>query len=146
MGINVMKQSGFTLIELMITVVIVSILAAIAIPSYRDHVRQSNRADAKAVLLENAQFMERNLTEANRYDQTSAGATTALLYTQSPKTGTANYAMGFVSGSLAATTYTLQAVPSGSMTGDACGTLTLTHTGVKGVSGASLTATDCWNR
>lgn len=141
-----MKQSGFTLVELMITVVIVSILMAVAVPSYRSHVKQSNRADAKAILLENAQFMERNLTEANRYDQTSAGAATTLPYTQSPKTGTANYAISFASGSLAVATYTLQAVPSGNMTGDACGTLTLTHTGVKGVSGGTLTVADCWNR
>lgn len=141
-----MKHRGFTLIELMVTVAIVSILAAVALPSYRDHVRQSSRADAKAVLLDNTQFMERNLTEANRYDQTSAGAATALPYTQSPKTGTANYTIGFASGSLAATTYTLQAAPTGGMTGDACGTLTLTHTGVKGVTGGTLTAADCWNR
>ena len=50
-------------------------------------------------------------------------------------------------GSLTQNTYTLQAVPTGSMTGDACSTLTLTNTGLKGVgAGATLDATACWQR
>lgn len=44
-------DAGFTLIELMITVVIVGILAAIAIPGYQDYLRKSRRADGKAALL-----------------------------------------------------------------------------------------------
>ncbi|HDY84707.1 MAG TPA: prepilin-type N-terminal cleavage/methylation domain-containing protein, partial [Methylophaga sp.] len=38
-----MKKNGFTLIELMITVAIVAILAAIAYPSYQDSVRKTKR-------------------------------------------------------------------------------------------------------
>jgi type IV pilus assembly protein PilE len=46
------KQSGFTLIELMIVVVIVGILASIALPAYQDFVRKGRRADALAKLLD----------------------------------------------------------------------------------------------
>ena len=53
------KSRGFTLIELMITIAVIGILSAIAFPSYQEYLRRSNRADVKAALLENAQFLER---------------------------------------------------------------------------------------
>jgi type IV pilus assembly protein PilE len=46
------RQSGFTLLELMIVLVIVGILASIAIPSYRDSIRKGNRRAAQAVLMD----------------------------------------------------------------------------------------------
>ncbi len=141
------KHYGFTLIELMIVVAIVGILAAVAYPSYQEHVRRSNRAEAKGILLEMAQLLERNFTETNRYDQNSAGSAWVLPVTQSPRTGTAKYTIQFAAAMPTQNTYTLEAVPTGVMTGDACATLTLTHTGVRGVgAGATLAATECWQR
>lgn len=136
-------QLGFTLIELMVTVVIVGILSAIAYPSYTQYVLRTNRAETRAILLESVQFLERNYTTANRYDQTSAGAAIVLPYLTSPKAGTAKYNLTAAYGAAPAQTFTLSATPTGVMSGDTCGTYTLDNVGIQGSSG---TIAECWGR
>ena len=143
------RQLGFTLIELMVTVVIIGILSAIAYPSYTQYVLRANRAEARAILLESVQFLERNYTTANRYDQTSAGIAITLPYLFSPKTATTpKYNITAVYGSAPAQTFTLNAIPAGVMFGDVCGTYTLTDTGIQGqgVSGTTAATAACWGQ
>ena len=136
---------GFTLIELMIVVAIIGIIAAIAYPSYQEYVRSAKRADAETALMELAHFMERFYTANGRYDQNSAGTAVALPFTQAPKDGgTKAYDIGF-NGTPSATAYVLQAVPTGSMANDKCGTLTLSNTGAKGQK-EGMTSAACWKR
>lgn len=135
---------GFTLIEIMIVVAIIGILSAIAYPSYQESVRKSRRADARAVLLEAAQFMERRYTEnlTAGYGVVTALPTTPTNLTQSPQEGAAFYVISF---SVAPTqaAFALQATPQGAQSSDKCGTLTLTNTGAKGqITGK--TVDECW--
>lgn len=58
---------GFTLIELIITVTIIIILASIAVPSYRNHVKRSNRSDAMAALTRIAAAQEKFYLQNNTY-------------------------------------------------------------------------------
>ena len=134
------RNKGFSLLELMIAVAIVGIIASIAYPAYQEYVREARRSDAKAVLIEMSQWMEREYTVNGRYTNAS-NAAPSLPVVKSPKDGTdVVYNLGVVATS---NTFTLTATPAagGPQAGDDCGNLSITQTGAKSASG---TATDCW--
>lgn len=134
------KVGGFTLIELMIVVAIVAILAAVAYPSYQEYIARSRRADAKTVLLENAQFLERFYTQNGTY----VGA--VLPVTEAPKEGSTKfYNISFVVDATA-TAFQIQAVPKNGQAGDKCGKLRVNQSNQKSVADATLSSTECWNR
>lgn len=138
------KLKGFTLLELMIVVVVVGILAGIAFPAYQDSVVKSRRSEAAAVLTEAAQRLEVFFSQNGRYCAASDCAAIAPVFqTTIPASGAAYY--NVAPASVQTRAYTLQAVPAGAMAGDACGTLSITHTGATGASGA-LGAAACWRR
>ncbi len=134
------KETGFTLIELMITVAIIGILAAIAYPSYIQYVQRTNRTDAQAIMMENAQFMERYFATNNNY-------TLAVLPSAfSPKGSTATtakYSLTLPAAQLGATTYTIQATLANGNTDPLCGNLTLDQAGAQTKTGTG-SLSDCW--
>ncbi len=148
------SRRGFTLIELMITVAIVSILAAVAYPSYRDYVDRSRRSEAQGILMEAAQWMERFYAENYRYDQNTAATPVPVAtlfggrFTQSPRSGSANYTIGVESATQ--TEFVVRATRTGSMFGDKCGNFEITSTGVRRVNGATVSTDQaqamarCW--
>lgn len=127
---NTRSDLGFTLIELMITVVIVGILAAIAIPSYQNYVMQSRRSEAQATMMRLALNEEKFRANNTTYADHTVSAI-----------GVVNSAYYSFTIEAAANTYTISAVPQGAQASDACGTLTLDQAGNKGQTG---TATQCW--
>ncbi len=66
------RTAGFTLVEVVITVAIVGILAAIAYPSYISQIQKVRRADVQTVLMQNAQYLQRIYTQTGCYNPGSA--------------------------------------------------------------------------
>jgi len=157
------RSSGFTLIELMLTVVLVAILAAVAIPSYSAYVVRGQRTAAKAALEQAAQYLERNYTAYGCYSfatqaECSAGTGTALalpaaLQKAPTDGGTVTYAITLAAA--APQSFSLSATPCGAtgancpsgsnttFTDPDCGVLTLDNTGAKGATGDPV---NCWQR
>lgn len=60
-------SKGFTLIELMITIAIIALLAAVGVPAYTQQVNKAYRSDAQAALMQLASALERHRTINNTY-------------------------------------------------------------------------------
>lgn len=151
-----MKSKGFTLIELMIVVVIVGVLAAVAIPSYRSFTLKSHRTDAINGLLDAASRQARYYTTYNSYATTMSGGASNLGYAADPNPVPSNtnkyYNVSIVAGSVTAATasapakFTLQAQPQGTQANDTtCGTFTIDDLGKKSAGdGSAAVIASCW--
>ncbi len=144
MDCNLLKKrnDGFTLIELMITVTIIGIVAAIAYPAYNQHVLRTHRVEGKAMLEQAVVNQERFFSSNNTY----AANTTALGYAANPAISEHNYYSLVVDAPTAAcpiaTCYSMTITAIGSQATDAqCATMTQTSTGRK-----TATSPDCWQR
>jgi type IV pilus assembly protein PilE len=144
-GVN---SAGFSLIELMVTVVIVAILAAIAIPSYNAQILKSRRTDAKAALLDLAGREERYFS-TNNGTYTAAAASLGYTGTFPVNIGSNYYQVNVPATTVVAGTTTtlasfiITATPINSQASDAgCTSFTIDSTGKQSATGSD--SANCW--
>ena len=126
------QHLGFSLIDVLITVAIVGILAAIAYPSYQSVMRKNNRAAAESYLADVAQRQQQYLL-----DQRSYAADVSTLGVPTPATVTPYYTIAIAVAAGPPPSFSASAAPIGSQASDLSGqSLTITNTGAKGPSGA----------
>jgi len=164
-GVTEMKRAratGFTLIELMITLLVLGVLAAIAVPSYRGYVLRANRAEAKAALLALATAQEKYYLQCNTYISTlNPGAANACPPTppatggslRYPSTSERSYYTLTVTAA-DANGWTAEAVPTAStspqLKDTKCLYFSLNSQGVRNAGPSSsttaATTSECWDR
>ena len=126
------SQQGFTLIEMMITVAIIGILSAIALPSYQQYILRSNRAAAQAEMMDIANRQQQLLLANRSYAAHDSTVWTNTGYTP-PADVSARYGYTIAIGTGSVPTYTITFTPTGSQLKD--GPLGLTSDGTKTPAG-----------
>lgn len=125
------RNSGFTLIELMVVVAIIGIIAAIALPSYLESVNKSRRGEAKAEMTTLVHQLERCLTRFNSYADDDCGVGDGDEF----ETSSGQHEISIAATALE---YTISAVPQ--YTDTRCGTLEINNAGIK----SSADNDYCW--
>ena len=133
---NSARARGFTLIEVVITVAIVAILAAVAFPTYRDHVRKSRRAEAQAYLMAVASRQQQFLLDTRAYAPNLATVGVAT-----PANVAAAYDLAVATVAGPPPTFRITATPKAAsdQVSERCGTLAIDQTGAK-----TAALSTCW--
>ena len=133
---------GFSLIELLIVLLMLSIIASMALPAYSEQIRRAHRAEARAGLLKAAHGLERQATAAGAYPD--AGLPDALATLPGGRYRISRQEP--IDATDARIRFMLLATPQGAQASDHCGTFTLSNTGERGLLGNEAKVADCWNR
>ena len=139
------RTAGWTLIELMVALLIVSILALVAVPGYRNHVLRAHRVEAQSALLDLAAAQERFYLQHDRYAShadLAAPPPGGLGLRETTRDGRYRVAIGAAD----VGSFTASAVASGDQAADErCATFTIDAFGTKGaMTAAGISAEGCW--
>ncbi len=131
------KLKGFTLIEMMVVIVIISILAAVATASYRSYIVKARRTSAQEELLQIQQIVEEfyalNHTYQNAYSTTTKEQYTYALVLPGTSGGFSGYRL------------TATAQPGQASSDAECAVLYINRNGTRGGGKTgSLTEGNCW--
>jgi len=126
---------GFSLLELMIALLLITVLAAMAVPSYQQYVQRSHRMIAIEALLAAASCQQTHYADQFHYDTRSC----------IPEDANGKYSFRMDPVDAASTTiFTIIATPLGAQQQDACKELSLDQTGWRGITGAVELTRKCW--
>lgn len=125
-------MAGYTLIELVMAVVIVSILMAIAIPNYTEHARRSARAEVQTLLTTAATRQTQFLVDRRRYADSMS-----LLSLSLPSSLTGKYTIALATADGPPPSFSITATATGNQAKDKCPTLVLDNAGRRTPAG-------CW--
>ena len=136
------SQLGFTLTELLVVIAIAAIIASIALPSYRDSVTRSRRAEGQALLLQIANILEQHYTRYNQYPTSINNDNPPQEININTVSASGYYTVQLVNGS-GGSRYGLRAVPTGTHADNDCGNLTYNSLGERSQS-ETITNERCW--
>lgn len=131
------RHAGFSLTELMVTVAVLAIIAAIAVPGYQSYTQKARRASAHTALEDAAQRQEQFFLDARSYTTTAGSGGLNV----SATTAGGHYTLSVAAAAAACPInrcYVLEAVPQGTQADDAgCNPIRLTSSGERSPA-------ECW--
>lgn len=125
-----MKERGFTLIELMITVAVVGILAAVAYPSFQNAMTKNRRAAAQSYLADVAQREQQFLMDNRAYTDSTTTLKAAV-----PADVSRYYTIAITAAASTPPAFTATATPISTGPQASDGALSITHNGTKSPAG-----------
>lgn len=134
--------AGYTLIELLVTVAIIGVIAAVALPSFQESSRRANRSEAQSALLEAASDQERFYSANSSYSTNALPLTNPAQEFKTSRDGHYQISVAACATGTIANCFVATATPQGGQASDTCTTLTLTDTGIRGSTGAAVD--ECW--
>ena len=144
------NKNGFTLLEIMIVVVIIGILAAIAYPSYTQHIIKSNRVDVQSEMVRIASLMQRYKVLNSSFLKSSGQPVTLddLNVPEAfPNTDKSLYELSL--SNVTAGTWTLKATPTPATLQADNGAVIMNNNGekcwTKGASNCTVSSTSNWD-
>lgn len=138
-----MKNQGFSLLELIISLTIISILLAFAYPNYQSYLMRSRRNDGQIALLDLANRLENYYSEQKTYEAATIGTGKNTDVLSSPISSGGWYYLRIKE--QGPTRFSLEAKPQKAQRADkACPSLGLNHLGIKTPLSDSAHLEQCW--